>query len=145
MRLTLYTDYALRMLTYLALKGDELSTVGEIAEAYDISSNHLVKLTRELGHIGIIETSRGRNGGLRLALPADKINIGALIRHTEDDSQHVTCFTAATNQCCIMPGCKLRQKLHQALEAYYAVLDEVTLADLVSHPLPLRRLLALPA
>ncbi|MDO8290618.1 MAG: Rrf2 family transcriptional regulator [Parvibaculum sp.] len=145
MRLTLYTDYALRVLMFLALKDEKLSTIQDIAATYDISSNHLMKLVTELGHAGLIETVRGRNGGLRLAMAPEDINIGALVRRTEDDGQHVECFDAATNQCRITASCKLRHKLREALDAYYAVLDEVTLADLVVRPQPLRRLLAIGA
>lgn len=145
MRLTLYSDYSLRTLTYLALKGEALSTVHEIAEKYDISSNHLMKLVTDLGRAGIIETVRGRNGGMRLAMAPEDINIGALVRRTEDDGQHVECFDAATNRCRITASCKLRHKLREALDAYYAVLDEVTLADLLERPQPLRRLLAIGA
>jgi Rrf2 family nitric oxide-sensitive transcriptional repressor len=145
MRLTLYTDYALRVLTYLALKGERLSTIQEIAEAYEISSHHLTKLVTELGRAKLIETIRGRNGGMRLAREAKDINVGELVRLTEDDSLHVECFTAETNTCRITPSCKLRHKLREALNAYYAVLDEVTLADLVDRPQPLRKLLAIDA
>ena len=145
MRLTLYSDYALRTLMFLALKGKALSTIQEIAETYEISSNHLMKLVTDLGRAGIIETVRGRNGGMRLAKAPEDINIGALVRRTEDDGQHVECFDAATNQCRITVSCKLRHKLNEALDAYYAVLDEVTLADLVARPQPLRRLLAIGA
>ncbi|MCE9651229.1 MAG: Rrf2 family transcriptional regulator [Parvibaculum sp.] len=145
MRLTLYTDYSLRLLTYVALKGDRLTTIQEIAEAYDISHNHLMKVVTELGRAGIIETVRGRGGGLRLARKPEEINIGALARRMEDDGQHVECFQAATNTCRITPSCKLKHKLREALEAYYAVLDGTTLADLVEKPQPLRRLLAIPA
>ncbi len=145
MRLTLYSDYALRTLMFLALKGDKLSTIQEIAETYEISSNHLMKLVTELSRAGFIETVRGRNGGLRLAMEPDDINIGALVRRTEDDAQHVECFDAGTNHCRITNSCKLRHKLREALDAYYAVLDDVTLADLVERPQPLRRLLAIGA
>jgi len=145
MRLTLYSDYALRALMYLAVKGETLSTVQEIAAAYDISVNHLMKLVTELGRAGIVETVRGRHGGLRLAKAPEDINIGALVRRTEDDGRHVECFEAATNHCRITASCKLRHKLHEALDAYYAVLDGVTLADLVDRPQPLRRALAVGA
>ncbi len=145
MRLTLYSDYALRTLMFLAIKGETLSTVQEIAGTYEISSNHLMKLVTDLGRAGIIETVRGRNGGMRLAMAPEDINIGALVRRTEDDSQHVECFDAATNNCRITASCKLRHKLREALDAYYAVLDEVTLADLVARPQPLRRSLAIGA
>lgn len=145
MRLTLYTDYALRLLTYVALKGERLTTIQEIAEAYEISHNHLTKVTTELGRAGVIETLRGRGGGLRLARAPEEINIGALVRRMEDDSQHVECFQAATNNCRISPSCKLRHALRLALESYYEVLDEMTLADLVEKPQPLRKLLAISA
>ncbi len=145
MRLTLYSDYALRTLMFLALKGDKLSTIQEIAQAYEISSNHLMKLVTDLSRAGLVETVRGRNGGLRLAMEPDEINIGALVRRTEDDGQHVECFDAASDTCRITASCKLRHKLRAALDAYYAVLDEVTLADLVERPQPLRRLLAIGA
>jgi Rrf2 family nitric oxide-sensitive transcriptional repressor len=92
-----------------------------------------------------VETVRGRGGGLRLARAPETINIGALVRRMEDDGQHVECFQAATNHCRITPSCKLKHKLREALEAYYAVLDEATLADLMEKPQPLRRLLAIPA
>ncbi|HEY4344809.1 MAG TPA: Rrf2 family transcriptional regulator [Parvibaculum sp.] len=145
MRLTLYTDYSLRLLTYVALKGERLTTIQEIAGAYDISHNHLMKVVTELGRAGIVETVRGRGGGLRLARKPEEINIGALVRRMEDDGQHVECFQAATNACVLTPSCKLRHTLRAALDAYYSVLDGVTLADLVAQPKPLRKLLAIPA
>ncbi|MGB3810387.1 MAG: Rrf2 family transcriptional regulator [Parvibaculum sp.] len=145
MRLTLYTDYSLRLLMYVALKGEELSTIQEISDAYEISNNHLMKVVTELGRLGIIETLRGRGGGLRLARAPEDVNIGALVRRIEDDGQHVECFQASTNKCRITASCKLRHALREALEAYYTVLDGLTLADLVARPQPLRKLLELTA
>lgn len=145
MRLTLHTDYTLKLLMYLAIKGETLATIEEISDAYGISRNHLMKIAQETGKARIVETVRGRGGGLRLARTAETINIGAIVRGTEDDSQHVECFAAETDCCRITPACLLRHKLRAALNAYYAVLDEVTLADLVARPLPLRKLLALSA
>jgi Rrf2 family nitric oxide-sensitive transcriptional repressor len=145
MRLTLYTDYSLRLLMYVALKGEELSTIQEISDAYEISNNHLMKVVTELGRLGIIETLRGRGGGLRLARAPEDVNIGALVRRIEDDGQHVECFQASTTKCRITASCKLRHALREALEAYYTVLDGLTLADLVARPQPLRKLLELTA
>ncbi len=145
MRLTLHTDYTLKLLMYLAVKGETLATIQEISEAYDISHNHLMKIVQELGQAHVVETVRGRGGGLRLARTAEVINIGAIVRGTEDDRQHVECFSAETDRCRITTACRLRLKLREALDAYYAVLDEVTLADLVAQSRPLRKLLKLSA
>src|SRR3954463_8439027 len=116
MRLTSYTDYSLRVLIYLALKKeDELGTIKEIAETYHISKNHLMKIIHELGKLGLIETIRGRNGGIRLAqLPKD-INIGKVVRQTEEDFHIVECFDCEGNFCIISPVCKLKSVLHEAM------------------------------
>jgi Rrf2 family nitric oxide-sensitive transcriptional repressor len=143
MRLTLYTDYSLRLLMYLAVNEDGLATIQEISESYDISRNHLMKVAAELGRMGFIETVRGHGGGLRLAKKPGDIRLGALVRSTEDDGRHVECFQASANTCRITPACKLRHALKEALEAYYEVLDRLTLADLVTRPGALRKLLAL--
>jgi Rrf2 family nitric oxide-sensitive transcriptional repressor len=145
MRLTLYTDYSLKLLMYLALKDERLATIQEISEAYGISRNHLMKIAQKLGQAGIVETVRGRGGGLRLARAAENVPVGEIVRLTEDDTQHVECFAAETDCCRITSACRLRVKLREALAAYYAVLDEVTLAELVARPQPLKKLLALSA
>lgn len=132
MRLTMYTDFSLRVLLFLGVKGPEqLSTVQEISEAYGISKNHLTKVTHELGKMGLIETIRGRGGGIRLHIDPSLINIGEVVRKTEDDFHLVECFNCATNRCVITPVCKLKGVLHEALEAYLKVLDSYTLADFV--------------
>lgn len=134
MRLTMYTDFSLRVLMYIGSKDKmELSTIQEISTAYDISKNHLMKVTYELGKLGFIETIRGRGGGIRLALTPEEINIGEVIRQTEDDFNLVECFNCTTNLCVITPVCKLRNILHQALAAYLAVLDQYTLQDLLAN------------
>lgn len=130
MRLTLYTDYSLRVLIFLGSKREgELSNIKEIAEAYKISKNHLMKVTHELGKLGYIETLRGRNGGIRLAMEPEAINIGAVIRKTEDDFHIVECFSEERNRCVITPICGLRHVFWEALQAYLAVLDRYTLND----------------
>lgn len=145
MRLTLHTDYALRLLMYLAVKPDGRATIREVAETYGISRNHLVKVAHELGRAGFVETLRGRGGGLRLVHPAEAIGIGKVVRAMEEDFRLVECFDPQTDRCRIGPSCRLKRLLREALEAYMEVLGSATLADLVEKPKPLRRLLALTA
>lgn len=136
MRLTTYTDYSLRLLMYVALKDGELATIQEVADVYDISRNHLMKVAYELGKHGILETVRGRNGGLRLARKPADICLGEVVRITEEDFTMVECFDPKTNACVITRPCRLKGVLSKALKAYLAVLDEYTLADLTErHPL----------
>lgn len=128
MRLTNYTDYALRTLIYLAFSEPNLATIAEISRAYGISENHLVKVVHHLGRLNLVKTSRGRGGGLRLALAAIQINVGQVVRSMEDDLALVECF--ANGNCVITPTCHLRGILGEALAAFMAVLDRYTLADL---------------
>ncbi len=132
MRLTVYSDYALRVLMYLAINQDNLSTIQEIADHYSISKNHLMKVTHELGLSGYIETVRGRGGGIRLAKEPAKIGIGDVIRSTEEDFRLVECFAPESNQCVISGRCKLASILDEALGAYLKTLDQYTLADLAA-------------
>ena len=130
MSLTLYTDYSLRVLIYLVVKGNkELTTIQEIADNYNISKNHLMKVTYDLGQLGFIETIRGRGGGIRLQVDPKDINIGKLVRHTEEDFHIVECFDRENNTCKIAPACQLKHVLYEALQAYLKVLDQYTLAD----------------
>ncbi|MFJ7186181.1 Rrf2 family transcriptional regulator [Lysinibacillus xylanilyticus] len=130
MRLTLYTDYSLRTLIYLGAKEDgQLSTIQEISDAYNISKNHLMKVTHQLGLLGYIETIRGRGGGIRLAIDPKTITIGEIVRHTEEDFHLVECFDKENNLCKIAPECQLKGVLYEALQAYLAVLDRYTLDD----------------
>ena len=132
MKLTLYTDYSLRVLVFLgAKKQGELSNIREIADAYNISKNHLMKVTHELGKLGYIETIRGRNGGIRLAKHPAEINIGDVVRKTEDDFHLVECF-ADPGRCVITPICGLRHVFAEALQAFIAVLDRYTLNDFLA-------------
>lgn len=134
MRLTLYTDYSLRVLIFLAAKPeDELSTVAEISDAFMISKNHLTKVVHELGKAGFIETVRGRGGGIRLKVRPEDINVGNVVRKTEDDFQLVECFNRESNQCVLAPVCQLKGVLKEALHAYLAVLDRYTIADFVQN------------
>jgi Rrf2 family nitric oxide-sensitive transcriptional repressor len=141
MRLTVYTDYALRLLMYLAIKDDGLATIAEIAESYDISRNHMMKVAHQLGLAGYVETVRGRSGGLRLARSATEINLGDVVRHTEQDMALVPCMSPADAACAIRPSCLLKRALDRAMAAFLAVLDEYSLGDLVKPRHALRNLL----
>ena len=140
MRLTDFTDYTLRTLIYLALRPERLATIGDIADAYGISANHLMKVVHQLAVSGDVATVRGRRGGLRLARPASTINVGAVVRRTEPDMALVACFADA-RRCVIGDGCVLQHALADALDAFLAVLDRYTLADLVASQRPLADLL----
>ncbi|MGM7703189.1 RrF2 family transcriptional regulator [Pseudalkalibacillus sp. Hm43] len=134
MRMTQYSDFSLRVLMYLATQVDgRLVQIKEIADTYKISKNHLMKVTHELSKLGYIKTVRGRNGGITLGKNPDEINIGTLIRRTEEDFYLVECFDAANNTCIISPACKLKGVLNKALKAYFDVLDQYTLADLTQN------------
>jgi Rrf2 family nitric oxide-sensitive transcriptional repressor len=142
MRLTVYTDYALRVLMYVALHRDRLPTIAEIADSYGISRNHLMKVVYELGVGGYVETVRGKNGGLRLARQPRDIVLGEVVRRTEPDMALVPCFEAARSPCVITPACTLRRALHEARSAFLKVLDSYTLSDLVENRDALSALLA---
>ena len=143
-RLTVYTDYSLRTLLYLALRdADYLATIQEIADTYNISKNHLMKVTYELGKLGYIDTIRGRGGGIRLAVDPSSITIGQVVRQTEDDFNIVECFNHEQNLCIISPACKLKHILYDAMQAYLNVLDQYTLADVAQNKDELLKLLKL--
>jgi Rrf2 family nitric oxide-sensitive transcriptional repressor len=134
MRLTTYTDYGLRVLIYLGLRGERLTTIQEISEQYGISRNHLMKLVHELGQLGYVETIRGKHGGLRLGRPPDRITVGEIVRRLEPDMALVECFQPSDVhdvQCQIVRDCVLRPALQQALERFLMTLDGYTLADLL--------------
>ncbi|AHZ14925.1 nitric oxide-sensing transcriptional repressor NsrR [Bacillus sp. NEAU-CP5] len=142
MKLTNYTDYSLRVLIFLASKhSDELSNIKEIADTYSISKNHLMKVIYRLGQLGYVETIRGRGGGIRLGMTPEDINIGEVVRNTEDDFNIVECFDSKKNLCIISPACNLKNLLNEALQAYLAVLDKYTLRDLVKNKEEIMRLL----
>jgi len=140
MRLTDFTDYTLRTLIYLALQPERLATIADIAGAYGISANHLMKVVHQLAVSGDVATLRGRHGGVRLARPPSAINVGAVVRRTEPDMALVACF-ADPQRCVIRDGCVLQHVLADALDAFLSVLDRYTLADLVASQRPLADLL----
>ena len=133
MRLTQWTDYTLRVLMYCAACDgrDRPVTITEIAQAHNISRSHLTKIVQQLAAKGLLDTMRGRGGGMRLMRPAAEINIGAVVRETETDFDMVECFREHSNTCRMSSHCSLKGLLTRATQAYLAELDAVTLADLV--------------
>ena len=143
MRLTHFSNYAIRVLMYAALKRNAPSAVPEIARAYGASYDHLKKVAAELCRRGYLEPVRGRNGGFRLAKDPGEIRIGEVIRQTEGETALVECFDPATNTCPLLTACRLRVALQEALAAFFDVLDRYTLADLIQAPEQLAPLLGL--
>jgi Rrf2 family transcriptional regulator, nitric oxide-sensitive transcriptional repressor len=141
MRLTTFTDYCLRVLTYVGLKDGELATIDEIAERYAINRHHVVKVVFRLGQLGYLDTIRGKGGGFRLAKDPAEVNLSALVRQTEEDLAIVECFQEDGCDWVIEPACVLRKALREALDAFFATLERYTLADLLTPSRSLRRLL----
>jgi Rrf2 family nitric oxide-sensitive transcriptional repressor len=137
MRLTNWSDYSLRVLMFCAAcaEREQPATISEIAEAHGISRSHLTKIVMTLSSMGLLETTRGRGGGLRLLKPAGDIVLGDVIRQTETDFTLVECFDREHNTCLLDGHCRLKGVFKQAMDAYLKVLDGVTLADLVQ-PMP---------
>jgi Rrf2 family nitric oxide-sensitive transcriptional repressor len=144
MRLTRYTDYALRVLIYCGLAPDGRVTIREIGEAYGISRNHLTKIVHDLGRLGYVATVRGKGGGLRLAMPPGEIRLGELVATLERDLALAECFGDGRCDCRIAGECRLQGMLAEALEAFFATLDRWTLADLLEPGAGLCRRLGLP-
>ena len=141
MQLTRYSDYALRTLIYLGLNRRRRCTIREVADAYDISENHLMKLVHQLGREGFVRTIRGKNGGVELAMPAHEIGVGAVFRAMEGNFNLVECF-ADTSACPIAGPCVLSRVLDEALQAFLEVLDRHTLEDLLAPSHALARIFA---
>jgi Rrf2 family nitric oxide-sensitive transcriptional repressor len=131
LRLTRFTDYALRVLILLGVTDDRLVTIDEVGDRYGISANHLMKVVHRLGTCGYIETVRGKGGGIRLARPPESIRLGDVVRNFEEDLVLVECFNKASNTCPIEPDCLLKGVIRDSLRAFLGKLDEHTLADLV--------------
>ena len=132
MQLTQFSDYALRTLIYIATK-DDVCTITEIAESYQISRHHLVKIVHKLGQLGYLNTIRGKNGGIELSQPPEKINLGELLKKTEPNFRLVECIDNPKGTCCIIPVCKLKKILEQAKESFIANLSEYSLADITTN------------
>jgi Rrf2 family nitric oxide-sensitive transcriptional repressor len=141
MRLNLQSDYALRLLMHLAANDGELVTIKQVADRFRISQNHLMKVAHVLGREGFIQTVRGRSGGLRLARRPETIRIGDVVRRMEGDFALVECFPGGAAGCFIVPACRLKGVLREALEAFMSVLDRHTIGDLSANNPKLRKLL----
>ncbi|MEW6704083.1 MAG: Rrf2 family transcriptional regulator [Pseudomonadota bacterium] len=131
MRLAEYTDYTLRVLMYCAAHPQRLVTISELAAHHQVSRNHLMKIVTDLGRQGVLETTRGRGGGLRLLQDPRKIRIGDVVRAAETDFRLVECFDPRTSRCTLTPSCRLKGLFSAALRAYFDELDSMTLADIV--------------
>lgn len=140
MKLTLFTDYSMRVLLYLGARTDRLCSIAEVARGYGISQNHLMKVVNELVRSGYVESVRGRFGGIRLGKLPEDINLGALVRHTEDGFDLVDC-----GSCIVAPACGLTGILKEAMRAFLGVLDRYTLADLLTRKQDFAQLFAIPA
>jgi Rrf2 family nitric oxide-sensitive transcriptional repressor len=136
MRLTAYTDYALRTLMFLALNRDQLATIQQIADVHGIAKNHLTKVVHQLGMLGYVTTIRGRKGGLRLAREPSAINVGEVVRHTENDFFMATCFDPHSGGCVYAGACGLQGALGRASGAFLAVLDGLTLEQVLVREAP---------
>lgn len=132
MRLAEYTDYTLRVLIYCAAHRDRLVTIAEIADSHAVSKNHLMKIVNDLARQGVLATTRGRGGGMRLVREPRDIRIGEVIRQSESDFRLVECFDDATNTCAMSATCRLRGLLDRALGAYFKELDSATLEDIAT-------------
>jgi Rrf2 family nitric oxide-sensitive transcriptional repressor len=142
MQLTLFSDYALRLALYLAVHQDRVVPIEEVSRAYGISKNHLVKVVSLLVELNVVESVRGRSGGLKLARSPKEISVGWLVRRTEPNMDLVECFEPRSNTCPIAPECVLKRILQEARESFLAVLDRSTVADLAAPDKP-RSLIAL--
>ena len=132
MRITSYTNYSLRLLMYCAAKPDQVFSVKSIAQSFGISEAHLVKAARDLAEQGVLESVRGRHGGVRLAQPPEDIRIGDIVRHAERHCNLAECFTTAPapSRCPLAGICRFERVLHGAKDAFFRVLDQATLADI---------------
>lgn len=134
MRLAEYTDYTLRVLMYCAADPTRLVTIAELADRHGVSKNHLMKIVNDLARQGLVQTTRGRGGGLRLLKQPEDIRIGDVVRHCETDFRLVECFDSRTNTCELTPSCRLKGVFETALHAYFQALDRVTLTDIIAPP-----------
>ncbi|HET7793952.1 MAG TPA: Rrf2 family transcriptional regulator [Rhizobacter sp.] len=141
MKLTSFTDYSLRVLIYLAAQPQRRATIAEIATSFDVSVNHLTKVVHFLGKQGWLANVRGKGGGLGLALAPENIVVGKVVRATEGAAMPAECFGDTPDHCSIARICRLRGVLRQAVDAFYDVLDDYTLDDLVQNRSSLARVL----
>lgn len=143
MQLNIFTDYALRVLVYAAVRPRDRCLTGDVSEAFGISRHHVVKVVNTLQHLGYVNTMRGRAGGFELARPPAQIRVGDVVRRVEGTMTLVECFDRQTNTCPLARACGLKGVLNQAFDAFLDVLDRHTLADLLAEPRWVTRMVAL--
>lgn len=143
MKLSAYSDYSLRVLMLAALRGPERTTVDEVAETFGISRHHLVKVVHDLGRSGYLVTQRGIGGGFTLGRPANAIRVGDIVRLGEEGDHVIECADKHDRQCRLFPACRLKKVLDEAAAAFFAVLDDYSLADLLKQPAKMRAALAI--
>jgi len=141
MELTKYTDYSLRILIYLGVKTGHLVTVDEVADVYGISRHHVAKAVLHLSQMKVIQTTRGRAGGIRLACNPKEINLGQIVRRTEPHMNLLECFDVEINTCPLSTACALKRVLYQARKAFMDVLDGYTLADVLGNEEDIKKIL----
>jgi Rrf2 family transcriptional regulator, nitric oxide-sensitive transcriptional repressor len=141
MKLTTFTDYSLRVMIFLATRPGQRTTIAEVAQAFDVSEHHLVKVVHFLGQQGWLCNVRGKGGGLELGMEPDRIRVGQVVRQTEGDARVAECFCESDSNCRIESCCHLRGVLGEAVNAFYGVLDRYNLSDLVANRQQLARVL----
>ncbi len=144
MKLNAFTDYSLRVLIYLATKPEQRATIAQICAAFDVKANHMTKVVHHLGKCGWVATVRGKGGGLTLAMPAEAINVGQVVRDAEGAALPAECFQPGGSSCPIEGCCRLKSALAEAVQAFYDVLDGLTLADICQNRRQLVQILHLP-
>lgn len=143
MKLNAFTDYSLRVLIYLAADPQRRATIAQISTAFEVKENHLMKVVHHLGKAGWVETTRGKGGGLALAKPAADISIGRVVRGAQGAALPAECFSREQSTCTIANCCGLKGVLAEAVNAFHAVLDRYTLADITRNPKQLAAILHL--
>jgi Rrf2 family nitric oxide-sensitive transcriptional repressor len=133
MKLSLFSDYSLRVLIYGSLR-EGMFQLQDVSEAYGISRHHLAQVVHRLGQLGYLENRRGRGGGCRLAMLPKEIRLGQLLRKTEDEPKIIECFDPLTNTCSLSGCCQVKGALAEAMTAFYTSLDQHTLADIALGP-----------
>jgi Rrf2 family transcriptional regulator, nitric oxide-sensitive transcriptional repressor len=132
MRLTLHTDYALRVMVHVGLRNGALTTINEIAESHGISKNHLTKVVHQLGRAGFLETVRGKYGGIRLLVAPETLRLGEFIRSVEDDFALARCLRDGGDDCRADARCLAKRAFSRGLDAFFAALNTPTLADMIA-------------
>ena len=136
MRLSEYTDITLRVLMYCAVNRDRLVTIAELADQHRLSKNHLMKIVNDLARQGVVETTRGRGGGLKMLQDPQQIRVGDVVRRSETDFRLVECFDRLTDSCTLTPNCQLKGVMGAAMKAFFDELDAVTIAQIARPALP---------